>query len=322
MTRRFDVTALGELLIDFTDSGLSPAGMRLFERNPGGAPANVLAALARFGHKTAFLGKVGADMHGEFLRDTLITAGIDVQGLISDPEVFTTLAFVALDPGGERSFSFARKPGADTCLRQEELDRQRLTDTRVLHIGSLSMTQEPVRSATLAAVNIARQAGAIISYDPNYRASLWPSRQAAEEQMRRLALQADIIKLSDEETELLTGERDPRQAALALRRQGAACVAVTLGPEGALVAAGDGVVQVPGFAVEPVDTTGAGDAFWGGFLHRLLTLNVHSAELTAKQAADCARWGNAVAACCIQKRGAIPAMPTLWKVEQLLEGEA
>ena len=189
MTRRFDVTALGELLIDFTDSGLSPAGMQLCERNPGGAPANVLAALARFGHQTAFLGKVGADMHGDFLRDTLMTAGIDVRGLISDPEVFTTLAFVALDPGGERSFSFARKPGADTCLRQEELDCQRLRDTRVLHIGSLSMTREPVRSATVAAVHIARDAGAVISYDPNYRASLWPSREAAEEQMRRLARQ-------------------------------------------------------------------------------------------------------------------------------------
>lgn len=318
MTRRFDVTALGELLIDFTDSGLSPAGMQLFERNPGGAPANVLAALARFGHQTAFLGKVGADMHGDFLRDTLMTAGIDVRGLISDPEVFTTLAFVALDPGGERSFSFARKPGADTCLRQEELDCQRLRDTRVLHIGSLSMTREPVRSATVAAVHIARDAGAVISYDPNYRASLWPSREAAEEQMRRLARQADLIKLSDEETELLTGERGPRQAALALRRQGAACVAVTLGPEGALVAAGDGVVHVPGFAVTAVDTTGAGDAFWGGFLHRFLTLNVHPLELTADRAADCARWGNAVAACCIRKRGAIPAMPSLREAEQML----
>ena len=202
MTRRFDVTALGELLIDFTDSGLSPAGMQLFERNPGGAPANVLAALARFGHQTAFLGKVGADMHGDFLRDTLMTAGIDVRGLISDPEVFTTLAFVALDPGGERSFSFARKPGADTCLRQEELDCQRLRDTRVLHIGSLSMTREPVRSATVAAVHMARDAGAVISYDPNYRASLWPSQEAAEEQMRRLARQKAVAY-----DDLFTGAR-------------------------------------------------------------------------------------------------------------------
>ena len=136
--------------------------------------------------------------------------------------------------------------------------------------------------------------------------------------MRRLARQADLIKLSDQETELLTGERGPRQAALALRRQGAACVAVTLGPEGALVAAGDGVVHVPGFAVTAVDTTGAGDAFWGGFLHRFLTLNVHPSELTADRAADCARWGNAVAACCIRKRGAIPAMPSLREAEQML----
>lgn len=314
----FDVTALGELLIDFTDSGVSPAGMRLFERNPGGAPANVLAALARFGHPTAFLGKVGADMHGAFLRDTLAAAGIDTRGLVEDPEVFTTLAFVTLGQGGERSFSFARKPGADTCLRPEELDRRRLTDTRVLHVGSLSMTHEPVRNATLAAVETARAAGAVISYDPNYRADLWPSPEEAARQMRRLAALADVIKLSDQETALLTGEQDPRQAALALRRQGAACVAVTLGPDGALVAAGDGVRRIAAFPAEAVDTTGAGDAFWGGFLHRLLTLDVTPAALTLDQAADCARWGCAVAACCIRRRGAIPAMPAPGEAEALL----
>ena len=152
MSGRYDIAALGELLIDFTDSGVSSGGMRLFERNPGGAPANVLTAAARLGRSTAFLGKVGDDMHGRFLRQTLVDAGIDASGLMMAADVFTTLAFVALDERGERHFSFARKPGADTCLRREELNAAVLDNTRVLHVGSLSLTDEPARSATFAAV--------------------------------------------------------------------------------------------------------------------------------------------------------------------------
>ena len=159
----YDITALGELLIDFTDCGVSPSGMRLFERNPGGAPANVLAAAVRFGRRAAFLGKVGNDMHGQFLRQTLQDAGIDVRGLVSAADVFTTLAFVTLDASGERTFSFARKPGADTCLTADELDEEILRNTRVLHVGSLSLTDEPARSATFAAVELARQD---MLYDP------------------------------------------------------------------------------------------------------------------------------------------------------------
>ena len=179
MSARYDIAALGELLIDFTDSGVSPGGMRLFERNPGGAPANVLTAAARFGQRTAFLGKVGDDMHGQFLRQMLLDAGIDVSGLVLAEDVFTTLAFVVLNDRGERSFSFARKPGADTCLRPEELNAAVLDSTRVLHVGSLSLTDEPARSATFTAVERAKAAGAVISYDPNYRAALWPDEAAA-----------------------------------------------------------------------------------------------------------------------------------------------
>ena len=317
MSARYDIAALGELLIDFTDSGVSHSGMRLFERNPGGAPANVLTAAARFGRTTAFLGKVGDDMHGQFLRQTLTEAGIDVSGLVMARDVFTTLAFVALNDKGERSFSFARKPGADTCLRPEELSAAVLDSCRVLHVGSLSLTDEPARSATFAAVERAKAAGAVISYDPNYRAALWPDAETAARHMRSMAPYVDVMKLSDEETVLLTGESDPAAAAVLLA-QGVKCAAVTLGAKGALTATASGVRHVPGFSVNAVDTTGAGDAFWGGFLHRMLALGKAPEELTADEAADCARWGCATAAVCVTRRGAIPAMPSLAEAEALL----
>ena len=209
------VTALGELLIDFTDAGTSPAGQKLFERNAGGAPANVLVALSRLGHKVAFIGKVGNDMHGNFLRATLEADDVDCTGLVMDDEHFTTLAFVALSPEGERSFSFARKPGADTCLSADELARDVIRDSRVFHVGSLSLTDEPARSATLAALDCAREAGCVMSYDPNYRDSLWTSAEAASEQMRSLIKYMDLIKISAEECPLMTDLDDPAEAAAA-----------------------------------------------------------------------------------------------------------
>ena len=318
MSAAFDITALGELLIDFTDRGLSDSGMRLFERNPGGAPANVLAAAARLGDRTAFMGKVGDDMHGRFLRDTLAAAGIDTSGMVMAPDVFTTLAFVELDGRGERDLSFGRKPGADTCLRADELNGTVLSHTRVLHVGSLSLTDEPARTATFAAVRAAKAAGAVISYDPTYRAALWADETTAAAHMRSMLPYADVVKLSDEETLLLTDAADPAESARRLLAQGVSCAAVTLGERGALVAARDGLRAVPGFPAQPVDTTGAGDAFWGGFLHRMLALDKTPAALTADEAADCARWGNAVAALCIAGRGAIPAMPAMENVQALL----
>ena len=257
-------------------------------------------------------------MHGRFLRDTLTAAGIDVTGLVLSPDVFTTLAFVALDDRGERHFSFARKPGADTCLRSDELPAPLLSSARVLHVGSLSLTDEPARSATFAAVEAAKRAGAVISYDPNYRAALWPDEAAAAAQMRSMVPYADVMKLSDEETLLLTGAAEPEEAAHRLLAQGVSCVAVTLGERGALVAVAGGMQTVPAFSSDPVDTTGAGDGFWGGFLHRMLTLDKRPAALTVADAADCARWGNATAALCITRRGGIPAMPALGDVQALL----
>ncbi|NLI54918.1 MAG: carbohydrate kinase [Clostridiales bacterium] len=319
----FDIVALGELLIDFTYHGVSPAGMKLFEQNPGGAVANVLAAAARLGERTAFVGKVGADMHGTFLKETLEQAGIDSTGLVSSEEYFTTLAFVDLSDSGERTFSFARKPGADTQLTAQEVKSSVVTSTRILHIGSLSLTDEPARDATYHAVKLAKSRGATISYDPNYRAPLWPDEGTAKCEMRGMLEYVDIMKLSDEETLLLTDQPEPEDAAQFLNDIGIPCVAVTLGKKGALVSIGGRSMTVPGYRHPAVDTTGAGDAFWGGFLHRMLKLGKTPRELTLEEAADCANWGNAVATCCVQKRGAIPAMPTLDAVVTLMqEGNA
>lgn len=314
----FDVVALGELLIDFTYVGRSAGDMRLFEQNPGGAPANVLCALSNLGKKTAFIGKVGADMHGDFLRLTLAEKNVNLQGLIRDETVFTTLAFVELSDAGERSFSFARKPGADTCLRPEELDKSLLESTRIFHFGSLSLTHEPSRSATLEAVRLAKKSGAIISYDPNYRAPLWSGVKEAEEQMRSVLGQVDIIKISDEETALLTGKEDVRDAVQVLLDKGIPCVVVTLGKQGALVAVQGDSAVVPGFETDVVDTTGAGDAYWGGFLYKLIQSGKRPGKLTLNDAVEFASFANAVAALCIGKRGGIPAMPLLNEVEALL----
>ncbi len=307
----YDIVSLGELLIDFTESGRSPAGMRLFEQNAGGAVTNLLCAAAQCGAKTGYIGKVGADMHGAFLKQSLINAGVDVRGLIEADDVFTTLAFVALQPNGEREFSFARKPGADTQLRSDEVDADMLEHTRIFHTGSLSLTQEPVRSATYEAIDRAKAAGAIISYDPNYRASLWGSKDEAIRYMRSLISTADIMKVSDEELPLLTGETDPEQATDVLLDQGVKLVAVTLGAKGAFIRVRSESRLVPGFRSNAIDTTGAGDAFFGGFLYRFLCSEKALKDVTLEDAADYARFGNATASLCVEQRGGIPAMPIL-----------
>ena len=260
-----DVTALGEILIDFTPCGKSEAGQRVFEQNPGGAPANVLACLNKCGKKTAFIGKVGDDMHGHFLVDVLNGSGICTDGVVVDDSVFTTLAFVALSETGERSFSFARKPGADTCLTQEELQKEIIRDSKVFHIGSLSLTAEPARGTTFKALEIAKKAGCIVSYDPNYRAPLWDSKEAAIQGMRSVVSYVDVMKISDEETALLTDVVDPEDAARKLVDMGVSIVAVTLGAKGAWVCTKEGSALISGYKADMVDTTGAGDSFWGGF---------------------------------------------------------
>ncbi len=318
--RTHDVCALGELLVDFTDAGTSAAGQRLFERNAGGAPANVAVAARRLGHTSAFVGKVGQDMHGDFLRATLEAEGVDCTGLVCDADHFTTLAFVALGANGERTFSFARKPGADTQLAADELRLDVIESSHVLHVGSLSLTDEPARAATLAAVAAARKTGAAVSYDPNYRANLWQDEATAVEQMRSLVPLADLVKLSDEECALMTGTSDPEQAAAAILAQGPSVVAVTLGGSGAYVRCADGGAHVDGFVAECVDATGAGDSFWGGFLSAFCESGLASSELTVRRAAEFARMGNAVASLCVRGRGAIPSLPRRPEVDALLAG--
>lgn len=319
MEKEVDIVALGELLIDFTEAGYGASGMKLFEQNPGGAPANLLTVVSHMGFKTSFIGKVGNDMHGLFLKRTLEQEGIGTDSLIVDDSVFTTLAFVEIDKNGERNFSFARKPGADTQLKAEELNQELLKNCKIFHFGSLSLTDEPAKEATQEAVRIAGDAGAVISYDPNYRASLWPDPAAAVAAMKSMIPMVDVMKVSDEESLLLTGESDYESAADVLLSMGPQLVAITLGADGVLIATKEDKKVVSGYQVDTVDTTGAGDSFWGGFLSGFLTLNKNLDELSWDEICACAQQGNAVAALCVQKRGGIPAIPAKEEVEKLLK---
>lgn len=318
----YDITVFGEILIDFTSQNINEDGQMLYARNPGGAPANVAVAAGKLGAHTAFIGKAGRDMHGEFLRSVLQKENVDTTGLILDEQYFTTLAFVEVSENGERTFSFARKPGADTKIQKEEVDVDVLDNTNIFHVGSLSLTDQPARDTTFYAVKRAKNKGSIISYDPNYRASLWKDEETAKQQMRSLVPYVDLIKISDEETELLTDHRDIREAAEALYRQGVKIVAITLGGNGAYIYCKEGGCTVPGFPVKHVeDTNGAGDSFWGGFLYKISTSEKQPDELTMEELAEYARFANAVASLCVEKKGAIPAMPKLSQVEERLKNE-
>ena len=318
MEKTYDIVALGELLVDFTPAGVSESGMLLFERNPGGAPVNMLTAAAKSGARTAFIGKVGNDMHGMFLKEMTERAGIDTGGLIFSEDTFTTMAFVELSESGERKFSFARKPGADTKLGYKEIKENLLAHTKVFHVGSLSLTDDPSRTTTFQAVRTARSMGAVISYDPNYRAPLWESREEAVERMSSMVQYADMIKLSDEETELLTPYKEPLEAAEYLLQKGVLLAAVTLGKNGVLIASGKGSEIVPAFKSRVVDTTGAGDSFWGGFISHMLQMEEPPAQLSMKQWRECGLYGNAVASLCIEKRGGMPSIPEAAEVEKRL----
>lgn len=306
----FDVVALGESLIDFTPAGTNDQGMALFARNPGGAPANVLAMRAKLGGKTAFIGKVGSDAFGQFLRGTLERAGIDTSGMLADTAIPTTLAFVQLSSTGDRSFSFYRKPGADIMLCRQEVPPALLRSCRVFHFGSVSLTDEPCRSATLWAARQARQAGALISYDPNYRPLLWQNTETAIDQMLEAMRLAHLVKVSDEELVLLTGTQDLEAGAAKLRGLGPAAVVVTQGAGGAFVQTAAGSVQRPAYPYAAVDTTGAGDAFWGALLSRVDGLGLSGLQaLSANDWVSILDFANAAGSLTITKRGAIPAMP-------------
>ena len=315
----YDVTTFGEILIDFTWQGVNESGQVLFAQIPGGAPANVAVAARKLGAHTAFIGKAGKDMHGEFLRSVLEKEKVETKGMLLDENYFTTLAFVNVSENGERSFSFARKPGADTMIEKEEVNIDILDNTKVFHVGSLSMTHQPARETTLYAVYRAKEKGSIISYDPNYRSSLWKDAETAKRQMRSLIPYVDIMKISDEETELLTGKEKPEEAAKILFQKGVQIAVVTLGGAGAYLYCKEGGIQVPGFASKVADTNGAGDSFWGGFLYCISKSEKSLEQLTMDELKKFVRFGNAVASLCVEKKGAIPAMPSLAEVEERME---
>lgn len=319
ISMKFDVLALGELLIDFTPVGKAASGGAVFEQNPGGAPANVLAALARLGGRAAFIGKVGRDQFGNFLRDVLIANGIDAQGLRYTAKASTTLAFVHLDSSGNRSFSFCRKPGADILLEAREVDLTLLEQCSVFHFGSLSLTNEPARSATLHAAKQAKRLGKIISYDPNWRPPLWRNAAAAKKGMELGLVYCDVIKVSETELEFLTGEPDIPRAASRLADIGIQTVLVTLGADGCYFKCRAGAGHVPSYPVKAVDTTGAGDAFLGAFLFRLCRSGKSPDELLEDEMIDMVRFANAVGALCTTRKGAISAMPEPEEVEALMK---
>lgn len=314
MSERIRLAAIGELLIDFTPA--ASAGNPMFEQNPGGAPANVLAAFTKLGGHTAMLGMVGEDMFGRYLRGVLRDTGIEDRGLKTTADAETTLAFVSIAPDGNRDFAFYRRPGADTQLAWTDVDTTILDECAILACGSLSQTTEPSRSATQQAVAYARAQGKTIAYDPNWRPSLWADQDAGIAAMRAGLPYADILKVSDEEAALLTGEHDWARAAEMLAAYGPRAVFVTLGADGCYYRLAGVEGHVPGYAVRAVDTTGSGDAFFGAALWRIDALGGLDV-VTAADAPRIARFANAAGALCATRRGAIPAMPTAEEIAAL-----
>lgn len=323
--KTIDVTALGELLIDFTQNGLSEQGNPLFEANPGGAPCNVLSMLTRLGHRTAFIGKVGDDGLGRMLREKSMAQGIDMSGLVMDEEVHTTLAFVLKLANGDRDFVFYRKPGADMMLRADEVDQHKelLENTKIFHFGTLSMTDDGVDMATKEALTIAKDNGALISFDPNFRAPLWKSVDEAKEKMIFGMQNADIMKISDNEIALLTGIDETDMAGIdrgvheLIDRYEIPLVYATLGANGAKAYYKGTEVFQEGFRnPETIETTGAGDTFCACGLHFVLEHGL--VNLTRDEIQKALRFANAAASLITTRKGALAVMPTQEEVETYL----
>ena len=315
-----EIVALGELLIDFTCQSTDESGYPTMAAHPGGAVANYLAAAAKFGAKTALIGKVGADAFGKLLLGTLQNAGIETGGMVVAEDVFTTLAFVTLDESGDREFSFARKPGADTCLTAEEVDFSLLEQTKVLHIGTLSLTDEPAATATCKAVEFAKSKGKLISFDPNLRKPLWKDLEFCKTQMLWGLSQADVVKISDEEVEFLFGLGVEEGAEHILREFGVKLVFVTCGPEGCFFANGTakGMAASPsGIAVK--DTTGAGDIFGGSAMWKLLQTGKAPETLTEAELRDVTGFACTAASLSTMLPGGISSVPAYEEVVKKLE---
>lgn len=318
--KKYDVVALGELLIDFTENGKSNQGNPLFEANPGGAPCNVLAMLTGLGHKTAFIGKVGEDFFGEQLRDVITEVGIDAKGLCTDKEIHTTLAMVHTYPDGDRDFSFYRDPGADMMLTEEEIPEELILETRIFHFGTLSMTHEKVRRATKKAVAIAKQAGAIISFDPNIREPLWNSMDEAREQVLYGLGQCHILKISDNEIQWLTGKNDYTEAVKWIREKyDIPLILVSMGKEGSRAYYQDRMVEKAPFINEnTIETTGAGDTFCACVLHYICKHGLEN--LTEKNLKEMLTYANAAASIITTRKGALRVMPRPEEIEALIAG--
>ena len=311
-----DIITLGELLIDLTQNGADENGNGKFTAFPGGAPANVAVAASRLGATAGFIGKVGNDAFGRSLADTLKKDNVDISGLVFDDEEPTTMAIVAVDESGEREFSFYRNPGADTQLTAEEaVEALSRENPKILHVGSLSMTTSPAKEACEAAVKYAKENGAAISYDPNYRAALWDSEERAVEMMRSLLPYADILKVSDEEMVMLTGSEDFEEGSRILAEYGAGLVLVTLGGAGVFVRMGEKTATVPGFSVKVADTNGAGDTFLGAMLMQIATGSLETDDIWT-QLLKMVRYANKAASLTCSRHGAIPAMPDLAEMER------
>jgi len=319
MQKTIDVTALGELLIDFTQNGLSGQGNYLFEANPGGAPCNVLAMLAKLGKKTAFIGKVGDDFLGKHLRDVVAEVGINTEDLYLDEKIHTTLAFVHTYPDGDRDFSFYRNPGADIMLTEDEVKEEAIARARIFHFGSLSMTHEGVRQATRKALEAAKTNGCLISFDPNLREPLWETLDEAKEQIAYGLERCDILKISDNEIRWFTGKEDFDEGIAVLQeRYPIPLIVLSMGRDGSRAYYQGLRVEVAPFLQEhTIETTGAGDTFGACVLNYVLE---HGLEgLTEENLREMLTFANGAASLITTRRGALRVMPEKKEVEELIE---
>ena len=306
---KYDVTALGELLIDFTENGTSAQGNPVLEANPGGAPCNVLSMLNRLGHKTNFIGKIGKDMFGDQLEAALKEVGIGTEGLMRDDEVHTTLAFVHTAPDGDREFSFYRNPGADMMLSEDDVDAEQIKNSTIFHFGSLSMTDEVCRKATRKAIAIAEEAGILMSYDPNLREPLWKSMDLAKEQISYGLEHCNILKISDNEIQWLTGREDYDEGiAMVQEKYNIPLILLSLGKTGSRAYTKNCRVEVPAFIQEnTIETTGAGDTFGACILHYVLEHGWK--EYSEEELKEMLTFANAAASLITTKKGALRVMP-------------
>ncbi|GAA0803349.1 carbohydrate kinase [Faecalicatena orotica] len=321
MEKQFDVIAMGELLIDFTMNGQSEQGNGLFEACPGGAPCNVLAMLNKLGKKTAFLGKVGKDQFGVLLKNTLDETGIDTSNLKMDADVNTTLAFVHTFPDGDREFSFYRNPGADMMLTEDDVDPEFLNKARLFHFGTLSMTHEGVRKATEKALDTAKENGLLISFDPNLRPPLWSSLELAKEQMEYGFQFCDILKISDNEIQFVSGKEDYDEGIQYLQEKyNIPLILLTLGKDGSRAYYKGMRVERSGFTMNTIETTGAGDTFCGSSLNYILEHGIDN--LTEEELGEMLTFANAAAAVITTRKGAIRAMPEKEEVMSVIGEQA